>query len=129
MADFIEDVMYGWQKKERHPFWKPDLDWYSHSLPNEHCGCGARLWGQPIKHYEHPGGYWVAGFKYRQWLSVECSGCKREVSLNNLGMRGKATFEEQLLEEIRRHGHVTTFVHGYTSQQLEAWLLGKEEPK
>lgn len=123
-SDAVDELFYGWQKKERHPFWKPDLAWYSNSLKT--CPCGATLTDQPLKHYNHVGGYWVGGFKYRQWLSVVCPGCKRETSLNNLRIPGKATFEEQLVEEIRFHGHVTTFVHGYTSQQLEAWLLGKE---
>lgn len=111
-------------EKERHPFWKPDLKWYSNSLGK--CGCGATLTDQPLNHSDHVGGWWVGGFKYRQWLSVVCPGCKRETSLRHLGVGGKASLEEQLVEEIRYYGHVTTFVEGYTSKQLEAWLLGKE---
>ncbi|MDB5225485.1 MAG: hypothetical protein JWL87_437 [Candidatus Adlerbacteria bacterium] len=110
-------------KKERHPFWKPTLEWYSNSLKK--CGCGGTLTDQPLIHRDHVGGWWVGGFKYRQWLSVKCPKCEREESLTRFDVKGKATFEEQLVEEIRFYGHVTTFVDGYTSQQLEAWLLGK----
>lgn len=109
---------------ERHPFWKPTLEWYSNSLKK--CHCGGTLTDQPLNHYDHAGGWWVGGFKRRQWLSVKCPECKRETSFHNLNIAGKATFEEQLLEEIRCEGHVTSFKNGYTSQQLEAWLLGKE---
>lgn len=123
-SDTAEDLFFDWQKKERHPFWKPDLEWYSQSLEN--CFCGETLTGQPINHYDHVGGWWVGGFKHRQWLSVKCPKCRDENSLTKFKIAGNATFEEQLAEEIRCHGHVTTFVHGYTSQQLEAWFLGKE---
>ena len=97
---------------------------YGKMLLGKRCTCQAEpsLAAQPIDHYDHSGGWRVDGFEFRQWLSVECPKCKYQWSLRKLGVTGKASFEEQLWEEIRMYGHVVTFTTTHTAQQLEAQL-------
>src|SRR5271170_5414980 len=87
----------------------PSLNDYSLLLANKKCFCGRPLAGLKIKHEDHVGGWRVAGFDKRQWLSVHCEPCNYGLSLWKVGIPGKATFEEQLLEEILAYGKVTTF--------------------
>jgi hypothetical protein len=57
-------------------------------LTNWKCpNCQERL-GPQIDRYDHDGGWLVAGFERRQWLSIKCSGCHYEWSLWKLGVAG-----------------------------------------
>ncbi len=48
--------------------------WCEYVLPSE------------VRHYNHLGGRKVAGFDQRQWLSVRCSRCSYDWSLEKLGV-------------------------------------------
>jgi ribosome modulation factor len=48
--------------------------WCEYVLPNQ------------VRHYNHLGGWKVAGFEQRQWLSVRCNRCDYHWSLNHLGV-------------------------------------------
>ena len=41
---------------------------------------------EPIKHYEHDGGWEMDGFNRKQWLYVECPNCKYQWALHKLGI-------------------------------------------
>ena len=105
----------------------PTLSDYGLQLLGKRCNCNGHpsLAGLPIDHYEHVGGWRVDGFEYRQWLSVTCPKCLYGWSLRHLDIPGKATFDEQLLEEIHRYGHVVTFTRTHTAKELQAQLLGR----
>ena len=106
----------------------PTLSDFGRMLIGKRCDCNGQpsLAGLPIIHYDHEGGWKVDGFENRQWLYVNCPHCKYGWSLYKLGVPGRATFDEQLREEIRVHGHVTTFTRDKTAKQLEAALLEKD---
>lgn len=98
---------------------------YGRLLLGKRCDCEGdpSLAGLPIDHYDHPGGWKVDGFKNRQWLSVRCPKCIYNWSLTKLQIPGKATFGEQLLEEINIYGHVVSFTRTHTAKELEAQIL------
>jgi len=81
----------------------PSLADYQRQLLGKTCiGCREpELGGLTIEHYQHEGGWCVAGFIDRQWLSVECPRCGYCISLWKLGIAGKATAAEQAHEEGR----------------------------
>lgn len=105
----------------------PNLSDYGRHLLGKRCDCNGHpsLAGIPIDHYDHVGGWKVGGIEDRVWLSVECPKCRYGWSLTKLGIPGKATFDEQLQEEIRVYGHVRSFTAEYTSRELQARLLAK----
>ena len=105
----------------------PRLCDYGRMLLGKKCKCDGNpsLASLPIEYYDHEGGWKVEGFENRQWLSVVCPKCKYGWSLWKLDVPGKATFDEQLVEEIRRHGRVTTFTTTHTSQELEAKIRSR----
>ena len=51
------------------------------------AGCGAPL-PDKIDLYPHSGGWQVAGYAGRQWLSVHCDTCEYDSSLWKLGLHG-----------------------------------------
>jgi hypothetical protein len=48
--------------------------------------CGTRLSGR-IEHYEHSGGWTVAGFESKQWLYARCPKCGYQWNLMKLGIQ------------------------------------------
>ena len=57
---------------------------YELKCPNICPDCGG--WLGPIEHYEHSGGWAVAGFEKHQWLYKTCQKCGYQWALWKLGV-------------------------------------------
>lgn len=66
------------------------FDEYRRRLKTTTCRwCGGLLLNQQIEYYEHSGGWRVEGHVAKQWLYIECPGCKYQWSLAKLGVPQK----------------------------------------
>lgn len=73
---------------------KPTLAHYQSLLNGKFCkNCFQRhvpkkasLANEPIEHYDHSGGWPLAGHDELQWLYVECSKCEYQWALSKLGI-------------------------------------------
>lgn len=51
------------------------------------CMCGKPVIDGYVEHYEHDGGWYVKGYKNKQWLYFECPNCHYQYSFQHAGVR------------------------------------------
>lgn len=59
---------------------------YERMVQGKSCRWCEYVLPSKVRRYNHHGGWKVSGFEQRQWLSVRCSRCDYDWSLEKLGV-------------------------------------------
>lgn len=73
------------------------LEEYRALVTVKNCFCGARL-RRRLSHYDHDGGYRVAGFAKPQWLYLDCRCGNQEALWKLLDRSASQWFRREVLE-------------------------------